>query len=155
MAEPNKRRVSSPRHLSSPRHWVGLLLLLGIASHANASMGDFTLHGTVVDGATGLPIAGADVRHLSIGARYSSTVEEDPPPGWSATPDDEGQFTLAGLPCRDVYLQVRAEGHALSRGIRVPPDTTGSTSAWAGARPSKERSRWCTATRPLARSDFQ
>ena len=118
MAEPGKRCVTSARQA------VGLLLLLAFASYASdATVDDLTLQGTVVDAGTGLPVAGADVRHLSLEARYSSTGEDDPPPGWSATTDDEGHFTLVDLPSRDVYLQVTAEGYARSRGIRVSPDT--------------------------------
>ena len=101
-----------------------MLLLVAIASHASdATVDDLALQGTVVDAGTGLPVAGAHVRHLSLEARYSSTGEDDPLPGWSATTDDEGHFALADLPSRDVYLQVTAEGYARSRGIRVAPDT--------------------------------
>ena len=118
MAEPGKLRATTARP------WVGLLLLLAIASHAKDVTGnDLALQGTVVDAATGLPIAGADVRHLSVEARYT-TAEDEALPGWSASTDHEGHFSLADLPSRDVYLQVTAAGYAVSRGIRVPPDTS-------------------------------
>ena len=49
------------------RHWVGLLLLVAMASHANDdAVGNLRLEGTVVDAATGLPVAGADV-HVRLG----------------------------------------------------------------------------------------
>ena len=54
------------------RHWVGLLLLLGIASHANdATMDHLALHGTVVDAATGSP----DTDRLDIHLRKGATID--------------------------------------------------------------------------------
>ena len=118
MSEPGNLRATVAGH------WVGLLLLIAMASHANDDSGvGLTLQGTVVDAATGLPVAGADVRHLSVAVRYVPT-EDEPPPGWSATTNDEGHFTLADLPCRDVYLRVSAAGYAVSRGIRIPTDSS-------------------------------
>lgn len=106
-------------------HWVGLLLLVAMASQADdAAKDDLPLHGTVVDAATGLPVAGADVRHHSLEARYSTNYRDESPPGWSASTDGEGHFTLADLPSRDVHLQVSAAGYAVSDGIHVPPDTS-------------------------------
>ena len=77
-----------------------------------------------MDAATGLPVAGADVRHLSLEARHSTSYRGESPRGWSAKTDDEGHFALADLPPRDVHLQVSAPGYAVSQGIGVPPDTS-------------------------------
>ena len=82
-------------------HWIGLLLLVAMTSRADDAKDDLTLHGTVVDAATGLPVADADVRHLSLAARYSTNYRDESPPGWSASTDGEGHFTLADLPSRD------------------------------------------------------
>ena len=118
MSEPGNLRANIAGH------WIGLLLLGAMAAHADDTKDDLTLHGTVVDAATGLPVADADVRHLSLEARYSTNYRDESPPGWSASTDGEGHFTLADLPSRDVYLQVSAAGYAVSDGIRVPPDTS-------------------------------
>lgn len=118
--------MSEPRNLRATvaGHCVALLLSVAMASHAKDASGvGLTLQGTVVDAATGLPVAGADVRHLSVVVRYAPTADESQP-GWSATTNDEGHFTLADLPCRDVYLQVSAAGYTVSRSIRVPTDSS-------------------------------
>ncbi len=80
--------------------------------------------GVVVDGDTGEPVAGAEVR-AEPGDGTTFRTPRDLETAQRATSDAEGRFRVAGLAAREYTLRIRAAGFA-ERRIQVTPDEGGT-----------------------------